>query len=54
MNKKYWKNKNILITGINGFVGGNLAKKLVKLNSNVYGIVRSQNYKSLLYYEKIK
>ena len=53
MNKKYWKNKNILITGINGFVGGNLAKKLVNLNSNVYGIVRTQNYKSLLYYENI-
>ena len=53
MNKKYWKNKNILITGINGFVGGNLAKKLVNLNSNVYGIIRTQNYKSLLYYENI-
>lgn len=53
MNKEYWKNKNILITGINGFVGGNLAKKLINLKSNVYGIIRTQNYKSLLYYEKI-
>ena len=23
---KFWKNKNILITGISGFVGSNLAK----------------------------
>lgn len=53
MNKKYWKNKNILITGINGFVGGNLAKKLINFNSNVYGLIRTQNYKTLLYYENI-
>ena len=25
----FWKNKKILITGINGFIGSNLAKKLV-------------------------
>ena len=30
-NKLFWKNKNILITGINGFIGGNLTKKLVSL-----------------------
>lgn len=36
------KNKNILITGIGGFVGSILAKKLSKDN-NVYGLIRSAN-----------
>ena len=44
---KYWKNKNILITGINGFVA-EISEKLINLKSNVYGIIRTQNYKSLL------
>ncbi|MEE9474119.1 MAG: GDP-mannose 4,6-dehydratase [Candidatus Hydrothermarchaeaceae archaeon] len=34
-----WKDKNVLITGISGFVGSYLAKHLVKLHSNVYGLV---------------
>lgn len=35
------KGKKILITGINGFVGGNLAKKLKSLGADVYGVSRS-------------
>ncbi|MDR3223032.1 MAG: GDP-mannose 4,6-dehydratase [Methanobrevibacter sp.] len=46
-----WKNKNILITGISGFVGSYLAKEFVEKDSNVYGLVkiRSDNskYKNL-------
>lgn len=34
-----WDDKNILITGISGFVGSYLAKYLVEQNSNVYGLV---------------
>ena len=26
-NPLYWKNKTVLITGLNGFIGGNLPKK---------------------------
>ena len=51
--KKFWKNKNVLITGINGFIGSNLAKYLLKNNANVYGIVRKIDKKTLLYSEKL-
>ena len=37
----YWYGKNVLITGINGFIGGNLAKKLVQKGATVYGIIRN-------------
>ena len=39
MSKIFWKNKKILITGINGFVGSNLAKELIFLKANVSGII---------------
>ena len=51
--KNFWKNKNILITGINGFVGSNLAKTLINYDANVLGLIRNLNHNSLLYYEKI-
>ncbi len=35
-----WKDKNILITGISGFVGAYLAERLIKEGSNVFGLVR--------------
>ena len=35
-----WKDKNVLITGINGFVASNMAKKLVDLGANVVGILK--------------
>ena len=35
-----WKEKNVLITGISGFVGSYLAKYLVNEGANVYGIIR--------------
>ncbi len=55
MNKiHFWKNKNILITGVAGFVGSNLAKNLSNLGSNVIGISQRKNKKnSLLFYENI-
>lgn len=36
------KNKRILITGITGFVGSHLAKKLSELGAKVYGISRRE------------
>ena len=30
MNDNFWVNKKVFITGVNGFVGGNLAEHLVK------------------------
>ena len=38
-----WKDKNVLITGIGGFAGSYLAKKLINLDCNVYGLVRRRS-----------
>lgn len=35
-----FENKNILITGVTGFVGSYLAKELIDQNANVYGLIR--------------
>lgn len=39
----FWKGKNVLVTGINGFVGSSVAKRLVSADANVTGIVRDIN-----------
>ena len=41
--KNYWRNKNVLITGVTGFVGGNLVKKMHKEGANIFGIIRNDN-----------
>ena len=46
--KNYFKNKKILITGITGFVGSHLAKKLLSLDTIVYGTSRTQRSKNVL------
>ena len=51
--KNFWKDKNVFITGVGGFVGSNLAKNLVKCGANVVGLTRSKKIDSLLYYENI-
>lgn len=38
-----FKDKNVLITGISGFVGSYLAERLVNEGSNVYGLVRRRS-----------
>ncbi len=50
---KFWKNKNVFITGINGFIGGNLAKKLIKNHANVYGLIRDKKENTFIYYEEL-
>jgi CDP-glucose 4,6-dehydratase len=52
-NNNYWFGKNVLITGINGFIGGNLAKLLIKKGANVYGVIRNAKHDTLLFYEKL-
>jgi len=49
----FWKNKNVFITGVAGFVGSNLAKDLVKNEANVIGLTKNKKINSLLFYEKI-
>jgi len=38
MDSKFWKNKNVLITGYEGFLGSNLTKALLDLRANIYGL----------------
>lgn len=51
--KGFWKERKIFITGINGFVGANLAKSLAHKGASVYGLIRNYNPHSFLYFEKI-
>ena len=54
MNKeKYWHGKNVFITGINGFIGGNLAKSLIDKGANVFGLLRNHRKDTFLYFEGI-
>lgn len=39
-NPSFWKHRKVLITGIGGFVGSNVAERLVGLGSEVVGIVK--------------
>ena len=52
-NVNVWKGSNVLITGINGFIGGNLAKSLLLKEANVFGLIRNKNKKTFLYYENL-
>lgn len=38
-----WKDKNVLITGLSGFVGSRMAKTLLNKGSNVFGLVRGRS-----------
>jgi CDP-glucose 4,6-dehydratase len=51
MNKNSWNGKNVFITGINGFIGGNLAKELLSLGANVIGLIRNHSEQTFLYFE---
>jgi CDP-glucose 4,6-dehydratase len=42
MLEQYFRGKNVLITGIGGFVGARLAKRLTALGSNIYGISKTE------------
>lgn len=47
-NTDFWENRNVLITGITGFVGNSLAKKIEKFGAHVYGISRVKIGKNIL------
>lgn len=52
-NKKFWNKKTVLITGINGFVGGNLAKHLLSYGAIVIGITNKLKKNKFLEFENI-
>ena len=49
----YWKGKNVFITGINGFIGGNLAKALLDKGAVITGLVRNRDKNTFLFFEDI-
>ena len=51
--EKYWHGRNVFITGINGFIGGNLAKSLIDKGANVFGLLRNHRKDTFLYFEGI-
>ena len=42
MKNSFFKDKKILITGVSGFVGSNLAKNLTQLGAKVVGLSKSK------------
>lgn len=50
MNKEFWNNKNVLITGAAGFKGSHLVEQLSKTNAKIVSLVREFDPKS--YFEK--
>lgn len=38
MNKRFWKNKKVLITGFEGFLGSNLTKALIRSGAKIFGL----------------
>lgn len=53
MNDPFWYRKKVLVTGINGFVGGNMAKYLIHQGADVFGLIRNLNEDSFLFFERI-
>ena len=54
MNKNFWSGKNVFITGINGFIGGNLAKNLLNKGANIFGLIRNESFQTFLYFEGLE
>lgn len=49
MNKNFWKNKNVLVTGYEGFLGSNLTRRLLSYGAKVVGIdIRVNRKKTIL------
>ena len=49
----FWQGKKVLITGANGFIGGNLSKYLVEKKADIFGLLRNINRDSFLFFEGI-
>lgn len=49
MNKRYWSDRNVFVTGCTGFLGSHTVKALTVMGANVTGLVRDYTPKSYLY-----
>ncbi len=52
-NTSFWNNKNVFITGINGFIGGNLAKRLYSSGAKIFGLIRDNKKDTYIYIEDL-
>ncbi len=43
MDKYFWKNKKVMVTGITGFLGAHLAKDLLEKKAVVFGLIRDDD-----------
>lgn len=49
--KPFWYGKRVFITGVNGFIGGNIAKSLLERGAKVTGLIRNHEKDSFLFFE---
>ncbi len=49
MNKKFWYNRNVFVTGCSGFLGSHVVKTLTAAGANVTGLIRDYTPESYLY-----
>lgn len=52
MNKEFWRNRNVFITGCSGFLGSYMVKLLIECGANVTGLIRDFTPKSDVYKNK--
>lgn len=52
MNKEFWRNRNVFITGCSGFLGSYMVKLLIECGANVTGLIRDFTPKSDIYKNK--
>ena len=46
MNREFWKNKNVLVTGAGGFKGSHLVEQLSRTDAKIISLVRDFDPKS--------
>ena len=47
----FWQNRRILVTGANGFIGGNLVDFFVRQGASVTGLERNIEKRSYLHFQ---
>ena len=53
MIKKFLKNKNVIVTGADGFIGSHLTEELTKLNCNIESHIKEHSQVVESYEEKL-
>src|SRR3989338_7351522 len=51
MTANYWKNKKILVTGADGFMGSHLTEKLIELGASVSILIRGTSINGTFQYQ---